>query len=77
MERRDVAGHQGSGESAYKCHSEGAHVLLRQLLGDTAGQESLGHGNDLDQRSDRLTLPVASAARWLSGISACETELAG
>ena len=65
MERRDVAGHQGSGESAYKCHSEGAHGLLRQLLGDTAGQDSLGHGNDLDQRSDRLTLPVASAARWL------------
>jgi hypothetical protein len=37
MERRDIAGHRGSGESAYKRHSKGAHVLLRQLLGDTAG----------------------------------------
>jgi hypothetical protein len=38
MERRDVAGHQGSGESAYKCHSEGAHVLLRQLVSEVSAQ---------------------------------------
>jgi hypothetical protein len=40
MERRDVADHQGSGESSYKCHSsfEDAHVLLRQLVSEVSAQ---------------------------------------
>jgi len=38
MERRDVAGHQGSDESAYKCHSEDAHVHLRQLVSKGSAQ---------------------------------------
>ncbi len=45
MERRDVAGHRGSGESAYKFHSEGAQVLL--LSGDTAIPDSCTAANDV------------------------------
>jgi hypothetical protein len=41
MERRDVAGHQGSDEFAYKCHSEDAHVLLRQLVSKGFGTDAL------------------------------------
>jgi hypothetical protein len=41
MERRDVAGHRGSGESAYKRHSKGAHVRVRQLLGAQARTAAL------------------------------------